>query len=128
MKLLVDTHTFLWSISEPERLSQPALEAIQDLDNERFLSIASVWEYAIKTSLGRLKTEGGPDAALNTFMTKTRARLLPIDLTHALAVHKLPHHHGDPFDRLLVAQAQLEDLTLVSIDRELSNYDVAILW
>ena len=128
MKLLLDTHTFVWSYSDPERLSQNATKALNTPQNERFISIASIWELSIKSALGRFKLTKDAGEVLNTFLRDSKTKLLPIEYTHALAVRDLPHHHGDPFDRLLIAQAQLEGMTLVSADSDLASYKVELLW
>ncbi len=128
MKLLLDTHAFLWWIGNDARLSGPAREAIADPGNEVSFSVASAWELAIKTGLGRFE----PDEALGPFLEeqiqRNAFRLLPVKLEHAVSVSSLPAHHRDPFDRLLVAQAAIESLTLVSRDPQLRKYDAPILW
>jgi len=127
MRLLLDAHTFLWWVTNDPALKRRARASIADVDNECFLSHASVWEMAIKASLGKLKlpSPAGKFAVdqceLNGF------HLLPITLVHIAAVENLPFHHRDPFDRLLVVQAQHEGLTLVSRDPLLKVYGVSVI-
>jgi len=114
----------LWWGLDPARLKAPARAAIAAPDNQIYLSAASVWEIAIKAALGRFPAK--PDFAL----AMRRGHFLPLDITvaHAEAAGSLPAHHRDPFDRMLVAQAQSESLVIVSSDRRLAPYDVPILW
>jgi len=128
MRALLDTHAFLWWISDDPRLSSRASAIIRDGENRLFLSAASGWEIAIKAGLGRLKLPG----PLETFILKQMAlnaiKGLPVQMTHALHVYTLPNHHRDPFDRILVAQAQLENLPILSADPQISLYAVETVW
>jgi PIN domain nuclease of toxin-antitoxin system len=128
VRALLDTHAFLWWIAGDERLSMLASQAIADGRNEIFVSAASVWEIAIKGRLGRLNIPGDPGQFIGGQMIENSFRGLPIVAGHALRVWELPDHHRDPFDRMLVAQAQVEGLTLVSRDPEVSRYDVEVIW
>ena len=128
MRALLDTHAFLWWIVGDERLSDSASRAIADRRNEIFVSAASIWEIAIKGRLGRLSIPGDPGAFIGGQIVENSFRGLPIVAGHALRVWDLPDHHQDPFDRLLVAQAQVEGLTLVSRDRQVARYEVEVLW
>jgi PIN domain nuclease of toxin-antitoxin system len=128
MRYLLDTHTFLWWITNAEKLSPEARRLIQDRRNTLYLSAASGWEIAIKTSLGRLEFVGDPEKVIPEQMSLNAIEGLPIQMTHALRVHVLPHHHGDPFDRLLVAQGQLEELPIVTDDTEIAKYKVNVVW
>lgn len=123
MKLLLDTHVLLWSLGDVAMLAEPTRAAITDVRNEVFVSAASAWEIAIKRALGKLVAPEDLEAAI----VQTGFRPLPITLAHARAAGALPAHHADPFDRMLVAQARSEDLTLVSSDRLLRQYPVAFL-
>lgn len=116
MKALLDTHAFLWWISGDDRLSSPASQAIADGSNEIFVSAASVWEIAIKARLGRLSIPGDPGQFIGGQVVENAFRGLPIVSGHALRLWELPDHHRDPFDRMLVAQAQVEGLALISRD------------
>jgi PIN domain nuclease of toxin-antitoxin system len=122
-RLLLDTHVFLWWRGEPSRLASEARSRIASADIV-FVSTASAWEAAIKISMGRLEL---PDTIEAGVLASGFEKLL-ITFAHAERVASLPHHHRDPFDRLLVAQAQVEGLTLVTHDRVLEAYDVEILW
>jgi len=128
VKLLLDTHAFLWFVAGDAQLSTAAREAISAPANQRFVSVASLWEMAIKTSSGKLAVAGGLDAWLPGALTLCAAEVLPVEARHALATCELPWHHKDPFDRLLIAQAQTEGLTLVSVDENMPRYGVALLW
>ena len=123
MRLLLDTHALLWSLSDPERLGGEALQAIRDPANDVVVSAASAWEMAIKSSLGKLSA---PDD-LPEQLRLNRFGALDITLRHAQAVEHLPMLHRDPFDRMLVAQAKTEGLRLVTRDPLVQQYDVAWL-
>ncbi|HEY5709759.1 MAG TPA: type II toxin-antitoxin system VapC family toxin [Solirubrobacterales bacterium] len=123
MRLLLDTHTMIWVFSAPRLLSAQARDAISTEENEVFVSVISPWEVAIKRSKKRLRA---PDD-LGDAMEAHRFQLLPVLLRHTKAVDSLPHHHGDPFDRMLVAQAIIDGLTLVTSDRAMRRYPVATL-
>ena len=127
MKLLLDTHIFLWWADHPEKLSPTALSALQDEGNELILSVASVWEMQIKIQLGKLKLSLPLKELIKTQQETNELTVLPVALTHVLALDALPFHHKDPFDRLLMAQSIEEDLTLVSVDSQFSAYSVRLL-
>ncbi len=124
MNLLLDTHTLIWVFDANPKLSQVARDAISEGQNEVFVSAVTAWEIAIKRSLGKLELRGNYRRGLE------RYRFTPLNISteHALAVEALPQHHADPFDRLLIVQAQLENLTLVTRDGRFDNYDVMTLW
>lgn len=123
MKLLLDTHTAVWWIEEDPQLSETALDLVIDESNEVLLSAAVVWEVGVKRSAGKLHVPGDLTALLAFDVSP-----LPITLEHAAAVEHLPRHHRDPFDRLLVAQAQAERAAIVSRDGMLKRYDVEVVW
>ena len=124
MNLLLDTHVLLWWLDDPKTLlSEQASTAIEDQDNQIIVSVASAWEIAIKKTLGKLES---PDN-LKELIADAEFELMPIDYEHAWQVKNLPLHHRDPFDRLLVAQATVENLTLVTRDSYLEAYNVPIL-
>ena len=127
MRLLLDTHVWLWMQAAPSRLRPEAAELIADVSNEVLLSAASAWEISIKYSLGRLPLPVPPSEYVVSRMSRSGTAGLPVEHRHALAVADLPAHHRDPFDRILVAQAQLEGLTLVTADEALRKYDVTTL-
>lgn len=122
MKLLIDTHILLWAVADAAKLSEAARQALKTTSNEVFVSAASIWEIAIKRAVGKLKA---PDGIMDALALMS-IRLLPIEARHAWAVQDLPRLHGDPFDRLLVTQAKLEDLTLMTRDKKLADYGVAV--
>ena len=123
MRLLLDTHALLWWLDDDPRLGRPAREAIANPSSVAVVSAASVWEIAIKQALGRLD----PPEPLQISLERERFDELPITHAHALRAGALPPHHKDPFDRMLVAQAELQGLTIVSRDPSLAPYGVAIL-
>ena len=126
MKLLLDTHILLWAVGTPERLSARAFAMIDDPDAEPMVSAASLWEVAIKASLGREDFQVDP-AILRRGLLEHGYTELPISGAHATAVARLPHIHKDPFDRILVAQAQLEGITLLTTDAIVARYPGPIL-
>ena len=128
MRALLDTHAFLWWISGDDRLSADATRTIADARNELFVSAASIWEIAIKARLGRLSIPGDPGQFIGGQLVENSFRGLPILAGHALRLCALPDHHRDPFDRMLVAQAQVEKLALISRDAHVSRYDVDVVW
>jgi PIN domain nuclease of toxin-antitoxin system len=128
VRALLDTHAFLWWIAGDERLSGSASQAIADGKNEIFVSAASIWEIAIKARLGRLSVPGDPGQFIGGQIVENAFRGLPIVAEHALRVWQLPDHHQDPFDRMLVAQAQVEGLSLVSGDAMVARYDIEVVW
>ncbi len=125
MSLLLDTHVFLWWIGESGRLTQAARDAIADPGAQVYLSAASAWEISIKRALGRIDMR---DEEFQYGMRESGFVELPVTSLHGLAAGALPNHHRDPFDRMLVAQAQAEGLRLVTRDRTLEPYGVDILW
>jgi PIN domain nuclease of toxin-antitoxin system len=128
MKLLLDTHAFIWWASEPQRLSQKVLTLCQDRANTLMISVASIWEMQIKLQLGRLRLTLPLRNLIESQQQANNLQVLPIELSHVLALDNLPLHHRDPFDRLLIAQSNVEDAPLVSMDRAFSEYQVKLLW
>ena len=127
MRLLLDSHVFLWWLRDDRRLSRRARAAIAAPRASVMVSSASVWEIAIKLSLGRLQWKDDPPLALDESIVACGFTELPVTAHHAAAVRMLPHHHGDPFDRLLIAQASAEGLRVATADDVFSAYGVAIL-
>jgi len=128
MKLLLDTHTFIWWDSEPDKLSSAALKASQDQANTLILSVVSVWEMQIKSQLGKLSLNVPLSEILKGQQQSNNIEILSVTLEHVLELQNLPHHHGDPFDHLLIAQANVEEALLVSGDSAFSKYPVKLLW
>jgi PIN domain nuclease of toxin-antitoxin system len=127
MRFLIDTHCWLWAISAPERLNDEATELLRG-DHTSFFSTISAAEIAVKVSIGKLRFEEPVDAFVRSRLEIDGIKPLPLYLHHALRVADLPLHHRDPFDRLLVAQAQSEGLPLMTADPKLAAYDVKIIW
>ena len=128
MKALLDTHTFLWWITDDPRLSSRARSIISDTENTLYLSAASSWEIAIKAVLGKIKLPANIAEFLFEQMSINAVEELPVRMNHALHVYNLPKHHRDPFDRLLISQAQLEKLPIITGDHFISRYNVEIVW
>ena len=128
MNLLLDTHILIWLIDGSEKLNQTARYAIEDESNSLYLSIASLWEITIKTSLGKLELGIPLEQVTTNFILPSGFKILPIHLSHLLVLKDLPFHHRDPFDRMLISQAISESLTLVSEDRAFGDYTVKTLW
>ena len=129
MKGILDTHVLLWAVMEPSNLSNSAREFLLSESSVKFVSIASVWELAIKVSLGKITlAERSFDELLTQGLDDTMSILLPIDLRHISRLTRLPFHHRDPFDRLLVAQALAEGVPLIHADATLDSYGVQRVW
>ena len=128
MRLLLDTHCFLWFISGSRRLSVPARLLIEDAHNRSFLSVASLWEMAIKISLGRLSPSRPFETLIPDQLRLNGIEVLGITVEHTTVVATLPFHHRDPFGRLLASQEMVEQMPIVSIDPALDAYDVTRLW
>jgi len=128
MRALLDTHTFLWWNMDDPHLSVNARQILADGSNEIYLSAASAWEIAIKAARGRLTLPEPPVSYVPSRMALHHFLSLPIQVSHALQVFKLPDLHQDPFDRLLVAQAQLEELPILTADETITRYEVEIIW
>jgi PIN domain nuclease of toxin-antitoxin system len=128
MKLLLDTHSLLWFISGDARLSSTARSSIEDASHDKFVSIASLWETAIKVSIGKIALNAPFDRLFPHQLVINGFELLPISIRHTSAVSRLPFHHRDPFDRIFVAQAIAESLSIVSGDTAFDNYGVNRLW
>ena len=124
----MDTHVFLWWVTNNSALSESAVEAIQDPTNELLLSAVSGWEIAIKSTLGRLELSSSPVDFVPDQLRRNELGVLPVSMHHALEVYSLPPHHGDPFDRMLIAQSRSESAPLISGDSAFHPYDVEIIW
>jgi PIN domain nuclease of toxin-antitoxin system len=128
LRLLLDSHTLLWALYEPERLPVRIQESISDADNELFVSLATVWELANKAAVHRLPLAGSSVERMVERIEQLGVSFLPITRPSIVAAATLPPHHADPFDRMLIAQAQAHTLTLLTKDAEIAKYDVQILW
>jgi len=128
MKLLLDTHAFIWWDSEPAKLSPQALSICQDRQNTLLLSVVSLWEMQIKLQLGKMKLALPLKEIVESQQRTNDIEVLPVTLAHVLALESLPAHHKDPFDRLLIAQAIVEEAVLVSGDSDIAKYPVQVVW
>lgn len=128
MNILLDTHAFLWFIAGSENLSDKARELIEDEANHVFLSAASLWEMAIKVSLGKLTLTEPFETLIPEQLAVNGIELLAISVPHATRVASLPFHHRDPFDRLLIAQALTEEIPIISGDEAFDAYGITRLW
>lgn len=128
MNLLLDSHAFLWFVEDSPQISANALSLIEAPTNDVLLSVASVWELAIKFSRGRLTLPASFDSFISEQLRRNRIGVLDVKLAHAARVATLPHHHRDPFDRMLVAQCLEERIPIISNDRVLDAYGIQRLW
>ncbi len=128
MKLLLDTNVFIWLNDAPDRVRAQVMTIVANPDNDLFLSLTSIWEMQIKIQLGKLQLSDALPDILRTQQIDNNLQILNINLSHIWALENLQYHHRDPFDRLLIAQAQIEGMTLVSADGIFDLYDVDLLW
>lgn len=128
MKILLDTHVFLWLRHDSKQLSENLLTAYHDINNDIFLSMASIWEMQIKYQLGKLELQLPLADLIEEQVLNNDLQILPIETEHIFALNTLPNHHKDPFDRLILIQAKLENLNLASKDTVFSNYDIDLFW
>ncbi len=128
MKLLLDTHTLLWFIAGSNSLSSSARESIENNSNEKFVSVVSIWETAIKVSIGKISLTTPFEVLFPHQLEVNGFELLPVKVEHASVVSNLPFHHRDPFDRMLIAQSIVEELTIVTLDLEFADYSAKVLW
>ena len=128
MKILLDTHALLWLIDGDSRLSEEAKERFLDSGNALFFSAASLWEISIKLSLGKLELAQDWTRIIRGEMAANQIQWLPIEVNHCAELSRLPFLHRDPFDRILVAQSQLEKLPIVTRDPQIARYSVEVIW
>jgi PIN domain nuclease of toxin-antitoxin system len=128
MKVLLDTHTFLWWNMDAPELSSKAKEVISDAENEVFFSAASAWEIAIKHQKGRLSLPETPEKYVVSRVHYYGFETLPIQISHALKTNFLPLIHGDPFDRMLIAQCEMEYMKLITADEMIQQYEIETIW
>jgi PIN domain nuclease of toxin-antitoxin system len=126
--ILLDTHAFLWFFLGDSRLSTTARSAIESAANQNVLSIASLWEIAIKVSLAKITFAGDFQSVIYQALADTSATVLPITVPHLLEVSRLPFQHRDPFDRLIAAQARMDNLSIVTADEVFAEYNVDRIW
>jgi PIN domain nuclease of toxin-antitoxin system len=128
MKYLLDTVVWLWSLNSPERINDEGRRVLERGEEEIYLSAVTPWEISIKMRVGRLDFPGPPAQLVPRFMTKQSLRPLSVNHSHAAKVYDLPAHHADPFDRMLIAQALIEDLMILTSDRAFRKYPAKLLW
>jgi PIN domain nuclease of toxin-antitoxin system len=128
MKVLLDTHAFLWLITGDERLTEKARRTFLNPENSLFFSAASLWEICIKESLKKISMCNGWFQTIQDEMKVNAIQWLPIEMPHCVEVTKLPFHHRDPFDRMLIAQAMVEGMQILSKDSRFSDYAVKRIW
>jgi len=128
MRALIDTSVFLWSISDSDKLSNKARRFITDLENELLISVASLWEIAIKTSIGKLELMRPFERLIPHQLEQNAISVLPIEIRHLTAVIDLTFHHRDPFDRLIIAQGLAEELPVISKDAAFGQYPIQVIW
>jgi PIN domain nuclease of toxin-antitoxin system len=128
MRALLDTHSFLWFLAGDSRLSESARQIVADLENEVLVSTASLWEIAIKVSIGKLRLARVYEEFIPEQIERQQIAVLGIDVAHLAAVSKLPLHHRDPFDRLIIAQALTERVPVISVDEVFDVYSVQRVW
>jgi PIN domain nuclease of toxin-antitoxin system len=128
MKFLLDTHAFIWWDSDPTKLPPSILALCQDSANTLFVSVASVWEMQIKIQLGKLKLTVPLAEIIERQQHTNQIEILPVNLSHVLALDSLPSHHKDPLNRLLIAQAQVEGAALLSGDAIMAQYPIVVQW
>ena len=128
MRLLLDTHVVIWWVHQDGLLSLPAHEAISDPQNELNVSAATIWEIAIKTGIGKLKLSRPYRDWMNQAISDLRATILPISVDYSNVQASLPPHHGDPFDRLIIAQCIVEEIPVISNDAAFDHYGASRLW
>ena len=128
MKLLLDTHVFLWLRTAPNKIPHKVMFTYENIHTDVFLSMASIWEMQIKSQLGKLTLEMPLNELIEQQCLNNGLQILAINPTHIYALRNLPAHHNDPFDRLILAQAQLENMTLASADSVFKQYPVDCSW
>jgi PIN domain nuclease of toxin-antitoxin system len=128
LNILLDTQCWLWSYFEPERLNRKAVKVLEEIENDLYFSVASSWEISIKYQLGKLRLPSLPGDFISAQLQQDQIRVLPIENRHAFLVAQLPNYHTDPFDRMLIAQAQVESMVLLTADPKILRYGVETLW
>jgi PIN domain nuclease of toxin-antitoxin system len=128
MKILIDTHCFLWFLDNNPKLSNTALSLIKDINNEVLLSMASIWEIGIKCSTGKLRLTDPFEILIPTELTANKITPLQITIEHISGVVNLPFHHKDPFDRLIISQSIIENIPILSADPEFVKYPITLIW
>jgi PIN domain nuclease of toxin-antitoxin system len=128
MNALLDTHTFLWWVADAPQLSKNAKNFIANPDNKIFFSAAGAWEIIIKVGTGKLILPEEPATYITSRLESNRFKILPIELSHTLQIAKLPDLHRDPFERIIIAQSQITELPILTVDRLIVQYPVDVIW
>ena len=128
MRFLLDTHTFLWWVADDPQLSLSAKTIISNPDNEIYFSVVSAWEIIIKVGTGKFSLSQPPEIYIPSRITSNQFETLTVQMPHILRINGLPNFHKDPFDRLLIAQSLVEDLSLITVDQEIAQYPVKTIW
>ena len=128
MNLLIDSHALIWAVLDDPRLSQRARRVLRDRAGDFYVSIVSFWELSLKIALGKLRTMTSSIAYLRDECQEQGIRIIPLQVEHIIRAESLPLHHRDPFDRMLIAQALQENLTILTGDAEFTKYPVEVLW
>lgn len=127
MKVLLDTHALIWFVEGVDKLSLKAKLTIEDLENTRLVSIASLWEIVIKSSLNKIEMKKSFEE-INKLLFDNDIQILKINVDHLNTLLSLPHHHKDPFDRMLIAQSITENIAIISVDQQFKPYSVNVIW
>jgi PIN domain nuclease of toxin-antitoxin system len=128
MNALLDTHRFIWWVTDAPQLSNNAKDFIANPDNNIFFSVASAWEIIIKVNAGKLHIPGEAGSYITSRLTDNKFEVLGIELFHVLQIAKLPALHRDPFDRIIIAQSQAMGMPILTIDRLIAQYDIDVIW
>lgn len=128
MNYLIDTHVFLWGAVDETRISKKAFSVMENADNDLYISSASIWEIIIKARAGKLELPFKINQFIADQMSALKLKPLPIQISHAENLYKLPDHHKDPFDRMLVSQAQVENIDIITSDLLIAKYDIKVVW
>ena len=128
MKLLLDTHTFIWFITDSPKLTPMSKQLIEDENNQRLISMASIWEMAIKHSIGKLRFQPSFDEFIEEQIFVNKLTIIHVNLNHIKTVASLPLYHRDPFDRLIIAQSIVEKVPIISADKIFDSYSIIRLW
>lgn len=128
MKILIDTHAFLWLITDNDKLSKKSKLIFTEPKNELFFSMASFWEICIKVSIGKLKLSKNWDKIIKDELISNSVKLLPISVDHCYQITQLPFHHRDPFDRIIISQAIIEKMHIMTVDNHFSQYEINVVW
>ena len=128
MKLLLDTHAFLWWVADAPQLSPTAKNMIANSDNTVYFSVVSAWEIIIKVGIGKLSLPENPEIYIPSRLSSNQFETLPVFISHVLQINRLANFHKDPFDRLLIAQSLVEDIPIITVDGLITQYPVKIIW